>query len=178
MSHTGFGVVEVDQRGRLTHVTSGSIYTSSHAPFVDRLLKIHLNIEILVKEFRPEHFALERVFFAKNARSALELGHARGAVLLSAGLAGIPVFEYAATEAKKAVCTYGGADKKQVSTMVRALLGLTDEMPDHATDALAICICHAHSFRAFQAVAPARGRVRTAAQGASGRQIRSARGST
>jgi len=95
--------------------------------------------------------AVEEVFFARNARSALLLGQARGVTLLSAALVGIPVYEYAATEVKKAVCRYGQASKGQVSAMVKALLGLNKTVPSHAADALAVCICHAHSFQTSRA---------------------------
>jgi len=149
ISHTGFGLVEVDERGRLEYLTCGSISTPSKAPFVDRLLKIHLQLHRLFQEFGPQELAIEQVFFARNARSALVLGQARGAALLSAALAGIPVFEYAATAAKMAVCGYGGAEKRQVGAMVKALLGLADDVTEHAADALALCICHSHSTRAL-----------------------------
>jgi len=159
IAHTGYGVVDVDQRGKITYLTSGSISTSSSVPFVERLAKIHHELDVLFKELRPQHMVVEEVFFAQNARSALTLGQARGATLLSAALADIPVFEYAATEAKKAVCSYGGAGKRQVNAMVKALLGLTQDLPDHASDALALCICHVNSHRNVRATKhPAVGR--------------------
>ena len=151
ISNTGFGIVDTDERGRLTHVTNGSIHTSAKVPFVERLSKIHRELETLFEEFQPHHMAVEQVFFARNARSALMLGQARGVTLLSAALAGIPVFEYAATEIKKSVCRYGQADKQQVSAMVKALLGIEQRLPSHAADALAVCICHAHCFRTSEA---------------------------
>jgi len=151
ISHTGFGIVDTDERGRLTHVTDGSINTSAKTPFVERLSKIHAELEELFQEFRPDHMAVEQVFFARNARSALLLGQARGVTLLSAALVGIPVYEYAATEIKKAVCRYGQAGKQQVSAMVKALLGIEKRMPSHAADALAVCICHAHCFQTSEA---------------------------
>ena len=95
--------------------------------------------------------AVEQVFFAKNARSALLLGQARGVTLLSASLVGIPVYEYAATEIKKAVCRYGQAGKQQVGEMVKVLLRVDKKLPSHASDALAVCICHTHCFQTSQA---------------------------
>lgn len=151
LSHTGFGIVDTDERGRLVHVTNGSIHTSAKTPFVERLSKIHKELETLFCEFHPEHMAVEQVFFARNARSALLLGQARGVILLSAALVGIPVYEYAATEIKKAVCRYGQAGKAQVSAMVKALLGMETKVSSHAADALAVCICHAHSFQTTKA---------------------------
>ena len=151
ISNTGFGILDADARGRLTHVANGSIPTSSRTPFVERLSIIHRKLALLFQEYRPEHVVVEEVFFAKNARSALLLGQARGVALLSSALAEIPVFEYAATEAKKAVCSYGQAGKKQVNSMVKTLLYLDQNLPDHASDALALCICHVHSFRTAEA---------------------------
>jgi crossover junction endodeoxyribonuclease RuvC len=151
ISHTGFGIVDTDARGRLTHIASGSISTSAKTPFVKRLLKIHRELEIVYQEYEPHHMAVEQVFFARNPRSALLLGQARGVALLSAALEGIPVYEYAATEIKKAVCRYGHAGKQQVSEMVKALLRIDKKLPSHASDALAVSICHAHCFQTSQA---------------------------
>ncbi len=151
LSHTGYGIVDTDTRGRLVHVANGSISTASKAPFVERLSKIHRDLEGVFREFRPQHMAVEQVFFARNARSALLLGQARGVALLSAALLDIPVYEYAATEIKKAVCRYGQAGKQQVCEMVKALLRIDARLASHAADALAVCICHAHSFRTLDA---------------------------
>ncbi len=151
LSNTGFGILDADVRGRLSHVSNGSIPTSSRASFVERLSTIHRELDLVFKEYNPEHVVVEEVFFAKNARTALLLGQARGVALLSSALAGIPVYEYAATQAKKAVCTYGQAGKKQVNAMVKTLLNLDQSLPDHASDALALCICHVNSFRTEEA---------------------------
>jgi crossover junction endodeoxyribonuclease RuvC len=146
LSFTGYGVVEADGEGRLRHVASGTIATSSRAAFVDRLSRIHRELQEAFHRLKPDHLALEEVFFSRHPKSALLLGHARGVAILSASLAGIPVFEYAATEAKKAVCTYGRAGKEQVGAMVKALLRVEGEFSDHASDALALCICHMHVY--------------------------------
>ena len=151
ISHTGFGIVDTDERGRLAHITSGSISTSAKTPFVERLARIHAELEKVFREFEPDHMAVEQVFFARNPRSALLLGQARGVTLLSASLVGIPVYEYAATEIKKAVCRYGQAGKQQVGEMVKALLRIDKKLPSHASDALAVCICHTHCFQTSQA---------------------------
>ena len=151
ISDTGFGIIDSDDRGRLTHVTNGSIHTSAKLPFVERLSSIHTALGDVFQEFHPHHMAIEQIFFARNARSALLLGQARGVALLSAALAEIAVYEYAATEIKKAVCRYGHAGKEQVGDMVKVLLGIRNRIPSHASDALAVCICHAHSFQTLQA---------------------------
>ncbi|MEW6440938.1 MAG: crossover junction endodeoxyribonuclease RuvC [bacterium] len=147
VSHLGFGVVDTAARDRLVPVASGTIRTNPRCAFQQRLSDLHCELEKLFHQYGPEHMAIEEVFFAKNVRSALLLGQARGVVLLSAALAHIPVFEYSATEIKKALCSYGHAGKDQIQAMVKVLLGLEGLLTDHASDALAASICHAHSFR-------------------------------
>ena len=144
ISHTGYGLVDVNTKGRLVYLDSGTIHCSSRLPFVERLSKIHLELQALFQRYEPQHMAVEEIFFAKNVRSALVMGHARGVALLSASLADIPVYEYAATEIKMAICRYGRADKEQVKAMVRTLLGVQESLTSHAADSLAACICHIH----------------------------------
>ncbi len=162
LSHTGFGIIDTDGRGRLAHVANGSIHTSAKTPFVERLSKIHRELKSVFEKFEPSQMAVEQVFFARNARSALMLGQARGVTLLSAALVGIPVYEYAATEIKKAVCRYGHAGKEQVSDMVKTLLHIDQALSSHAADALAVCICHAHSFQTSEATRKSLARASTA----------------
>lgn len=147
ISHTGFGIVDASQGQKLQAVASGVIRTESRLSFVERLCRLHRELGALFLRWRPDHMAIESVFFAHDPRSALMLGHARGVVVLSAALAGIPVFEYSATEIKKAVCAYGHAGKSQVQAMVKTLLGLERTVANHAADALATSICHIHSHR-------------------------------
>ena len=156
ISHTGFGVLDAAARERLVPVASGIIRTSSRSSFLDGLCQLHTELERLFLQYRPEHLAIEEVFFAKNVRSALLLGQARGVVLLSAALAHIQVFEYSATEIKKAICSYGHAGKDQIKAMVKVLLRLEKAAPDHAADALAASICHVHSFHTSRARATRR----------------------
>jgi len=150
ISHTGYGIVDAGAGGRLVYVSSGSISCSSRYPFVERLSKIHLELQSLFTRFQPQHVAVEEIFFAKNVRSALVMGHARGVALLSAALADIPVYEYAATEIKMAICRYGRADKEQVKAMVKALLHIDKPLSSHAADGLAACICHIHKTQTDQ----------------------------
>jgi crossover junction endodeoxyribonuclease RuvC len=150
LAFTGYGVVDADPDGGIRHVVHGIIPTVSSTPFVERLSRIHRELESVFQRVQPHHVAVEEVYFAKHPQSALLLGHARGAAILTASLAGVPVFEYAATETKKAVCTYGHAGKEQVCAMVKALLRLQQDLPDHASDALALCICHIHCHRTLQ----------------------------
>jgi crossover junction endodeoxyribonuclease RuvC len=144
---TGYGCVESD--GSRHHlVTCGAIAASSRLPFPERLLTIHTSLAALLTACHPDCVAVEAVFHALNARSALQLGHARGVALLAATQAGIPVAEYSPAAVKRAVVGYGRAEKLQVQEMVRLLLGLPEApAPLDVSDALAVAICHVHSMR-------------------------------
>jgi crossover junction endodeoxyribonuclease RuvC len=142
---TGYGCVETDgSRHRV--VLSGAISSTPGASFPEKLLKIHTGLAALLAECRPDCVAIENVFFANNARSALKLGHARGVAMLAAVEAGLPVAEYTPAEIKRAVVGYGRAEKHQVQQMMKLVLGL-DRLPSphDAADALAVAICHIHS---------------------------------
>jgi crossover junction endodeoxyribonuclease RuvC len=140
---TGYGCVETDG-SRHVLVASGAIVSASHTAFPDKLLKIHTGLADLIRDCRPDCVAIENVFHGVNPRSALRLGHARGVAMLAAVEAGVPVFEYAPAEIKRAVV--GRAEKHQVQQMVTRLLRLTSAPTPHdAADALAVAICHAHS---------------------------------
>jgi len=142
---TGYGCVETDgSRHRI--VTCGAISAPSKATFPEKLLNIHSRLAALLLECRPDCVAIENVFHAINARTALKLGHARGVAMLAAVEAGMPVNEYTPAEIKLAVTGYGRAEKPQVQQMVKMLLGLPQvPSPHDAADALAVAICHAHS---------------------------------
>ncbi len=141
---TGYGIIETDGR---THrmLAYGAIRTSSKQPFAERLKLISEGLTRLMQEWAPLEVAVEEVFFAANAKSALKLGHVRGVALLEAARAGWTVNEYSALEVKSSVVGYGRAEKQQVQRMVKALLQLA-EVPksEDAADALALAICHAH----------------------------------
>jgi len=141
---TGYGVIE-KQGNRLRHVDNGAIATASETPLALRLLEIHRGLEQVIATYQPEAMAVEQVFLAKNALSALKLGHARGVALVCGVNAGLPVFEYSALQVKSAVVGYGRAAKGQVQQMVKALLNLPEIAQEDASDALAVAICHAHS---------------------------------
>jgi crossover junction endodeoxyribonuclease RuvC len=144
---TGYGVIESDGlRHRM--VASGVIKTSSKWPFEKRLLEIANGLRELIREHRPELAAVEEVFYAVNAKSALKLAHVRGVALLVVGEAGLGLAEYSPLEVKMSVVGYGRAEKGQVQLMVRSLLGLTALVESFdASDALAVAICHAtHEF--------------------------------
>ena len=143
-AHTGYGVVVVRGR-RLAALDGGVIGTGPSEPLERRLTKIHARLCDLIAEHRPDAVAVEQLYFGQNARTAFAVGQARGVVLLSAGMAGIPCFSYTPQQVKLAVCGAGGAAKEQVQRMVGTLLSLPEPpSPDHAADALAVAICHAN----------------------------------
>ena len=139
---TGYGCVEsAGSRQRL--VACGSLAAPPGATFPEKLMVIHAGLKALLERHRPACVAVEGIFYAKNVRSALKLGHARGVALLAASEAGIPVAEYSPAEIKRAVVGYGRAEKPQVQEMIRLLLGLEARPSPHdVADALAVAICH------------------------------------
>lgn len=140
---TGYGVVE-RAGGRLRHVASGCLRLPAEDGASARLMALYDGLAGILAETRPAGAAVEKVFFARNAQSALTLGQARGVAVLSLARHGIPVAEYSALEIKQAVVGRGRAEKPQVQHMVRALLGLTRAPQADAADALACAICHLH----------------------------------
>ncbi len=143
-AHTGYGVVAA-YGSRLAALDGGVIGTGPDERLERRLARIHARLCDLIAEHRPVAIAVEDLFFGQNVRTAFAVGQARGVVLLSAGLAGIPCYSYTPQAVKRAVCGSGAADKDQVQRMVGALLDLAQPpRPDHAADALAVAICHAN----------------------------------
>jgi crossover junction endodeoxyribonuclease RuvC len=157
---TGYGCIETaGSRHRL--VTCGALTMPPRASFPDKLVAIHRGLTELLASIRPDCVAVENVFHAANARSALLLGHARGVAILAAREAGFPVVEYSPAEVKRAVVGYGRAEKPQIQQMVKLLLGLeAPPSPHDVADALAIAICHLHSLGPLAATA-GRGRAAT-----------------
>jgi crossover junction endodeoxyribonuclease RuvC len=143
---TGYGLVE-KIGNRLVHIDNGAIYTRSDAPLPDRLKTIYTELCRVITDYAPALMAVERIFVAKNALSALKLGHARGVAMLAGVNAELPVAEYTAVEVKKAVVGYGKAAKPQVQQMVKVLLNLPEIAQEDASDALAVAICHAHCYQ-------------------------------
>ena len=144
---TGYGCVETDgSRHRL--VTCGALSAPAGSALPARLHAIHRGLARLIHASHPDCVAIENVFHAKNVKSALVLGHARGVAVLAAVDAGVPVFEYTPAEIKLAIVGYGRAEKQQMQHMVKLLLRLdTAPSPHDAADALAIALCHAHTGR-------------------------------
>ena len=139
----GYGIVQ-ESAGRLRAVEHGCWRTGAREPPAERLKTIFEGVQALVEEYQPDAVALEESFVGADARTALSVGQARGVVLVAAALAGVDCAEYAPSLVKQAVCGYGRAEKAQVARMVQTILGL-GEVPSsfHASDALAVAICHA-----------------------------------
>jgi crossover junction endodeoxyribonuclease RuvC len=142
---TGYGCIETDgSRHRV--IVCGVLTPPGRSAFPEKLVTLHRGLTDLLATHQPETLAIEDLFYAKNARSASQLGHVRGVLMLAAAQAGVPISEYSPTEVKRAVVGYGRAEKAQVQQLVTLLLGL-DEVPSplDVSDALAVAICHSHS---------------------------------
>jgi crossover junction endodeoxyribonuclease RuvC len=142
ITNTGYGVV-VRRSGRLAALDGGVIHTRPEVPPERRLAIIHGRVLDLLDEHEPDAVALEELYFGQNVRSAFAVGQARGVVMLAAGQRGVPCTAYTPQQVKGAVCGHGRAPKDQVARMVAVLLSLP-EVPaqDHASDALAVALCH------------------------------------
>jgi crossover junction endodeoxyribonuclease RuvC len=144
--YTGYGVVEDGEQGGLRHLTSGAIRLDPKQPWPSRLHEIFNRLRAIIECHHPDRVAIEDVFYAVNAKSALKLGQVRGVAMLAAASSGLEVAEYAPLTIKSAVVGYGKADKSQVQQMVTRLLHLpAPPEPQDASDALAIAICHLHT---------------------------------
>ncbi|MBV8205969.1 MAG: crossover junction endodeoxyribonuclease RuvC [Acidobacteria bacterium] len=142
---TGYGVVEQTEAS-LVCITYGAVALSRAQPLAERLACLFGELRAIVARHQPDAVAIEDVFYAVNAKSALKLGQVRGVAMLVAALEGCPVAEYSPLSIKSAVVGYGRAEKQQVQQMVARLLALaTLPAPFDAADALAIAICHLHT---------------------------------
>jgi crossover junction endodeoxyribonuclease RuvC len=140
----GYGIIERNG-GRLRAVDYGCLETSPDLEMPERLLAIHGLLDELISLHQPAIVAVERIFFSRNAQTAMAVGQARGVVLLAAAQHGVPVREATPNEVKSAIAGYGAADKEQVQRMVQLVLGMPElPRPDDAADALAIAVCIAN----------------------------------
>jgi crossover junction endodeoxyribonuclease RuvC len=140
----GYGIIE-RKGGRLRAIDYGCLETSPDTAMPERLLAIHGLLDELLDVHQPALVGVERLFFSKNAQTAMAVGQARGIVLLAAAQHGRPVREATPNEVKSAIAGYGAADKQQVQRMVQLVLGMSElPRPDDAADALAIAVCVAN----------------------------------
>lgn len=155
LANTGYGVV-VRDGPRLTALDGGVIETGAGLPVERRLATIVARVRELLNEHDCDAMALERLYFGQNAHSAFAVGQARGVTMLAAGERGVPCFSYTPQQIKSAVCGHGRAAKDQVARMVQTLLALP-QIPasDHASDALAVAVCHVNGTPLADAVARA-----------------------
>lgn len=141
----GYGVLDY-QRGRFQVLDYGAVTTPAGLDFPSRLQIIYEGITELCERFHPDCMSVEELFFNTNITTGIQVGHARGVILLAGHQKGVQVFEYTPLQVKQSVVGYGRAEKRQVMEMTRQLLGLAKiPHPDDAADALALAICHAHS---------------------------------
>ncbi|MBW1702085.1 MAG: crossover junction endodeoxyribonuclease RuvC [Deltaproteobacteria bacterium] len=147
---TGYGLVE-KKDNEMTCIHSGHIAPSGRIPFYDRIHFIFQVMVEILEQYRPQEMAIEDLFYAKNVKSSLKLGHARGAVLIAAVHCGVKIFEYTPLEIKKSIVGYGRATKEQVRSMVQVILKLKDIPNLDTSDALATAICHLNWTR-FEAI--------------------------
>jgi crossover junction endodeoxyribonuclease RuvC len=145
---TGFGVLDVIGN-QLKLVAQGTLKLSrtggrQQISLEERLLSIHEGLTEIILAHKPQVMSIERVFFAKNAVSALKLGQARGAAILSGAIHGLDIVEYSPSEVKASIVGHGQADKEQVARMVQLLVGAQTFATSDASDGVALAICHAH----------------------------------
>jgi crossover junction endodeoxyribonuclease RuvC len=165
LANAGYGVVA--RRGRrLAALDGGVIDTSAGVALESRLATVHGRVLELIDEHRCTAMALEQLYFGQNVQTAFAVGHARGVTMLAAGQRGVPCFSYTPQRVKSSVCGNGRAPKDQVARMVQTLLSLPElPAPDHASDALAVALCHMNAAPFAHAVAEATPRARPAAAG-------------
>jgi len=143
---TGYGLVE--KKGNLVAcVHAGTVSTSHHLPFYQRIHEIFQAMLELMTRYRPDEMAIEDIFYDKNVKSTVKIGHARGAILVAAVQSGVKIFEYTPLEIKKAVVGYGRATKEQVRAMTKVILKLKSTPALDASDALAAAVCHLNWMR-------------------------------
>ncbi|MCX8052394.1 MAG: crossover junction endodeoxyribonuclease RuvC [Armatimonadetes bacterium] len=142
---TGYGVVErIGSTSRL--IDYGAVKTSTRTSVPERLLDVYARINEIIDQHSPDVMVMERLFFAKNQKTAIAVGKACGVLQFAAAQRRLPVVEYTPKEVKLAIVGYGGAEKRQIQYMVQRILDLPEPpSPDDVADALALCICHAHS---------------------------------
>lgn len=151
---TGFGLIDA-QGSRSVYVASGCIRTAAQADLAGKLVEIFAGVTEIIQQYNPSEMAIEKVFMAKSAASALKLGHARGVALVAGAKLGLDVFEYEARKIKQAVVGTGAADKSQVQHMVQTLLKLPAQPQQDAADALAIALCHINTQQNLKRIAGA-----------------------
>lgn len=143
----GYGVIDYTN-GKYKVLEYGTISTEAHTKLEERLMKINLDLKEIISRYKIEASSIEELFFNTNTKTAIHVAEARGVILYTLAEAGIEIFEYTPLQVKQALVGYGRADKLQVKEMVKSYLKLSS-MPklDDTTDALALAVCHTHSYK-------------------------------
>ena len=144
---TGYGLIE-HSNNKSRHLDSGFIRLNEKETLTERLLMLSIELGKIIDRLNPNCGAIEKVFYAKNAQSALSLAHARGVILLKFSEKQLPIHEYQALKVKQTVVGAGRADKEQIKHMVKILLKINDSLQEDQADALAVALTHAHLWRA------------------------------
>jgi crossover junction endodeoxyribonuclease RuvC len=147
----GYGLITTDGKNAL-YVASGRICPPPSKPLHYRLRCIYESLTEIIGAHLPDDIVVEKIFFARGAKAALSLGHARGVVLLAAAAQGIELHECSALEVKKAVVGYGRAEKSQVQEMVRLILNIRGPLSPDSADALALALCHVNTIKFKEAI--------------------------
>ncbi|MBT8145368.1 MAG: crossover junction endodeoxyribonuclease RuvC [Gammaproteobacteria bacterium] len=140
---TGYGLINATGN-KLEYVACGAVKTVGDS-LPERLQQIFEGLNAVIEQHCPQQAAIEEVFMGRNAAAALKLGQARGSAIIACLQHGLPLEEYSARKVKQAIVGRGGAEKHQVQHMVKALLGISDNLQEDAADALAVAICHANT---------------------------------
>jgi len=142
----GYGIIKKDAKGEWRMVDFGCIETSAKKNFVERIAEIHEKLVELIKKYKPTRMAVEELFFFKNVKTAIEVGQARGVILLTGVENNLPIDEFTPLQVKQAITGYGRAEKGQMRTMVAMVLGMKEKIKsDDAADALAVALCAGQS---------------------------------
>lgn len=150
LRETGYGILEANG-GELRAIAFGTVKNPASLLPSRCLVRIADTLKNLIQQHQPQVMAVEGLFYCQNMKTALTLGQARGAALLAAAEHGLEIFEYAPRRVKQSIVGYGGAQKLQVGKMIQRMLGLPEEPPEDAADALAVAICHAQSSKGLAA---------------------------
>ena len=140
---TGWSIVHSKNRSENILVACGCIKTKAKTDMEKRLEEIYDNLQQIIKKYNPDGMAIEELFFAKNVKTAIAVGHARGTIMLAAGKKKIPVYEYTPLQVKQAVVGYGRAQKNQIQEMLKLILN-SKEIPtqDDTADSIAVALTH------------------------------------
>lgn len=148
LAATGYGVIKSESRSQWLAIDWGVIKTSTKTTFPQRLCEIYHSLEYLIKKYRPDKITVETIYFAKNVKTAIKVGEARGVAILAAARNNIPVSEFTPLQVKQALTGYGRATKSQIQKMVKIILNLPKApAPDDAADGLAIALTGGQSFK-------------------------------